>query len=277
MNLTGTGHKMGPWGYIAPEALTGKEVSNWRPADVYSLTKCLWKFAMGDNYPPQGTLYVRERGTSLYPVGGKPAMELARLLEQTTHNIARERPRMRDLRDELNSWLGEFSPEDTIAPPQKPTKVGWRLTPVDRQLRIADRGLEAIAEDCAQHVLAGIRHRGDVTGEIHTCKPSQIEISDELLEALTRGDPDWEYDFNPAKSLVWPETWPLLRVICQAIGVHDEVTYYAQWQVRESLDAEWVPATPVRVATGVLWFPRDFIARRALRAELTSDDPSPES
>jgi serine/threonine-protein kinase len=48
-SLTGDGRKLGPWGFIAPEALETRKGVDWFAADVYSLAKCLWAVAAGND------------------------------------------------------------------------------------------------------------------------------------------------------------------------------------------------------------------------------------
>jgi serine/threonine protein kinase len=269
MSLTDAGRKHGPWGYIAPEALNNDGLKNWAPADVYSLAKCLWKIARGENFPPQGTLYIREPDTSLLRVGGAPGLELGRLLELATAQRPHERPLMRDIRDELGVWLTQH-PEGSVVPPQPTRRVHFSARE-HLQRRAEARGAEGIARDCVHSVLDPLRPLRPGATQVTDANAGEIEAPPDVIQAITRGDPDWAPDFNPTLQLVWDD-YPNQRVVGQAVGEHDFATYLAQWQHQDP-EESWQAITPLRVATGAMWFPSDLAARTQLTDQLADDAP----
>jgi hypothetical protein len=249
LGLTDAGRKQGPWGYIAPEALNNENVRYWKPADVYSLIKCFWKIAQNKNYPPQGTLYIREEGTTLFPVGGAAGIELARLLEVGTAPRPQERPRMSVVRDELLAWLLQHA-AGTVNRPDKGRAFQYLATTYS-QRRADEQGIEGIAAESLFAILNPLRGARSGSTSVADAEGADIEASPAIIHMITGGDPDWEAEFSATKALTWVEH-PRLRVIAQAIGQHDFATYLAQWQTRAHDEADWIAACPVQTAQGTL-------------------------
>jgi serine/threonine protein kinase len=80
-DLTMEGGKVGPANFSAPETLAWKADTDPFKADVFSLAKSFWAVAAGEIYPPQGPLLIRLREVDQTDFGGRPAQDLARLLE----------------------------------------------------------------------------------------------------------------------------------------------------------------------------------------------------
>ena len=268
--LTTAGVKAGPWGYIAPEALINDDVKNWRPADVYSLAKCLWKAARGQPYPPQGTLYVFEKQNSLYPVGGDPALELAQLLESCTAYDVHARPSMREVSDELQVWLTD-NPASTIVKPNL-TKYGSFLDRGYAVRKAAQAGEDAIVEDCVHGLMNPLRDCLSGPTDLDHASASGLDPDQAVVHRITRGDPDYVCDFSATLNLLWNDH-PNIRVIAQGIGDNQDATYFGQWQTRPDADASWQSASPLRSTSGRLWFPSDYSTRAWLSNQLAADKP----
>jgi serine/threonine protein kinase len=268
--LTVAGVKAGPWGYIAPEALNNDDVKDWKPADVWSLAKCLWKIARAQPYPPQGTLYVFETQNSLYPVGGVPAFELARLLEACTTYEPLGRPSMRDLCDELRCWLTD-NPASSIIKPNPARYEGF----LDRgytMRKAAQGGRDAIVEDCVRGLMNPLRKCLTGPTDLNHASAADLDPGQTIVDRVTHGDPDYASEFSATLNLLWNDH-PNIRVIVQGIGDNEDATYYGQWQTRPGVGSLWQPASPMRYTRGRLWFPSDYSTRAWLSQQLAADKP----
>ena len=266
--LTDVGRKMGPWGYIAPEALNNDDVRDWGPADVHALAKCLWKFAKGDAYPQQGPLYVFEDANNLYWEGGKPALQLARLLEASTSLRTRERPTMRDFRDELRCWLNDHHASTTASPAR--TNLRRWFEP-GRDFQKASRGGDdAIAEHCVRDILNPVRPCLPSPTKLDAASAADLQPTQDLILSVTGGDPDWAAEFSATLALE-SEQLANVRVIVQGVGEDEGATYFGQWQTRADEHAAWQPASPMRHTSGRMWFPTDFSTRAWMSSELAAD------
>lgn len=271
-DLNLTEGKLGSWGYLSPEGLNNVgDVQNWAPSDVYSLAKCLWKFAKDLPYPHPGTLYIIEPPTSLYGIGGTPALDLARLLEDATSYDPARRPSMKAFAAELRSWLARHAPAD-VKPPIRLHPIPVESATVYRQRLISKRGEEAIARDVLLALLRPLRHLHGEPSEAVAVSAGELALPDHLSERLTGGDPDWE----PEGAVVtWALTWPDepgLRVLAQAVDDGQITYFYAQWQRRE--DDGWTPASDVDATMGVPWWPSCRDNLDALATRLEAADPS---
>lgn len=271
LNLTDG--KLGSWGYLSPEALNNLGgVQDWGPSDVYSLAKCLWKFAKGLPYPHPGTLYIIEPPTSLYGVGGKPALDLARLLEDATSYDERRRPSMMAFATELRSWLARHDPAKVEAPAHL-HPMPFESMSVYGQRMTAKRGDEAIARDVLLALLRPLRPLHGEPSEAVSVRAGELTLSDELWEQLSGGNPDWEPEGAVVTwELKWPNE-PELRVVVQAVDDGQLTYFYAQWQRQER--QAWKHATDVDFTTGVPWWPSCRDDLDALAARLQAADPSP--
>ncbi|MFI6047219.1 serine/threonine protein kinase [Nocardia sp. NPDC051321] len=111
--LTAARERVGPQGFLAPEALRAATVTNWHAADVYSLARTLWVMAaprqewsdgkITTDYPPPGQ--IRDLKYSLKHFGGPPARELDLLVQEATSDMPSQRPTAAEFADELRSWL----------------------------------------------------------------------------------------------------------------------------------------------------------------------------
>jgi serine/threonine protein kinase len=266
--LTDAGRKVGPWGYIAHEALNNDDVHNWAPADVHALAKCLWKFATAHTYPPQGPLYLFEETNTLYWTGGKPALELGRLLEASTSPHPRERPTMRDFRDELRCWLNDH-PTATIETKELKKISIW--TQPGRDFRQASRaGEDAIAEHCVRDILKPLRPCLPGSTILDVAQAADLDPGPQIIHSVTGGDPDWAPEFSETLALE-SEELANVRVIVQGLGDNEDATYFGQWQTRASDESPWQPATPMRHTSGRMWFPTDFSTRAWMSSELAAD------
>lgn len=116
-------NKLGPFAYLAPEALNPKPTTYWPAADVYSLAKTMWALAeyqyecaLADAteeraevpilFPPQGEMNsTTEWAYSFRRFFGPAGYHLDPLLRDATSNDPFRRPTAREIRDEFQSWL----------------------------------------------------------------------------------------------------------------------------------------------------------------------------
>ncbi|WKX01764.1 MULTISPECIES: protein kinase [Rhodococcus] len=109
--------KIGPFAFLAPEALNVTDNMAWYAADVYSLTKTMWSLAEYQAactkgpvekilYPPQGEMNATgDWAYSLAPYFGPAGRELDRLIQDATSNAPNRRPTARKFGKELVAWL----------------------------------------------------------------------------------------------------------------------------------------------------------------------------
>ncbi|MGW4482195.1 protein kinase domain-containing protein [Rhodococcus triatomae] len=116
-------NKLGPFAYLAPEALNPKSTTYWPAADVYSLVKAMWSLAEYQYectlmdatdgpadvpilFPPQGEMNsTTEWAYSFRRFFGPAGHHLDPLLRDATSNDPSRRPTARDIQDEFHAWL----------------------------------------------------------------------------------------------------------------------------------------------------------------------------
>jgi serine/threonine protein kinase len=267
--MTSAGRKLGPWGFIAPEALNGEDEVNWLAADVYSLAKCLWATATARPYPIQGTLYVPEPATSLYAQGGSAGLALGRLLEIATAHRSHERPSMRRVADELTLWLGQH-PAEAVKRPASTKRVTFSGFP-DLLARRADAGgPEEIGKDSLKQLLNDLRDLHAGRSEIHEVDDNAISFD---LADVGIHDPDWSASWFATKALTWPSK-PGLRLVAHGFGEgNDDITYTAQWHAQDA-DGAWRPASSMMHSDSEPRLPSDTATRRELAASVAANMPS---
>jgi len=102
--LTKNTRKLGPIYFIAPEMLNSPASANPGPADVFSLAKCIWVMATGQNYPIPGPIRVDDQITTVSSyVQHQAAGRLDVLLQSATTTDPNERLSMSSLADELQA------------------------------------------------------------------------------------------------------------------------------------------------------------------------------
>ncbi len=105
-SLTPTGARLGPTFYIAPEMLLDASRADAGPADVYSLAKCLWRLATGQNYPIPGEIHADEPQMRLGSWVSTPRIHLLDpVIEAATRHSPAQRLTMAQFSDELQTWL----------------------------------------------------------------------------------------------------------------------------------------------------------------------------
>lgn len=104
--LTGSNENIGPRGFIAPEMMTGKQVEDCRPADVYCLAKVAWVLATDQNWPPPGQLRLDVEGHRVAALVTAPrASQLDLVLSRATSDDPASRPPIGDFATELRALL----------------------------------------------------------------------------------------------------------------------------------------------------------------------------
>jgi serine/threonine protein kinase len=116
-SVTVPNKKLGPLHYIAPEMLISPTIADGKSADVYSLAKCLWVIATGQQYPIPG-----EQRDSVYQtrlstyISHPKARLLDKLISQYTRYNPTERPSMKEVEETLNLWLQEKEQPSSLRP-----------------------------------------------------------------------------------------------------------------------------------------------------------------
>jgi serine/threonine protein kinase len=269
-SLTGVGGKLGPWGFIAPEALETHKGVDWFAADVYSLAKCLWAIATGRRFPLQGTLFIREEAASLYEHGGQPGLALGRLLELATAHRPYDRPRMRELRDELMLWLDQHPPGSTVRSVRRGRRRVRSTAFSDYYERMVDAGgPERVADHRVHQLLDLLRDRRLTSSEIQSVGGGELKVD---LFDVGIHDPDWTAEWVATKSLTWPD-YPAIRVIAEGVGGSvDDILYIAQWQVRIGAST-WQGTSQIRYRWAKMRLPSDVRTRSELAGVIAADDP----
>jgi hypothetical protein len=110
-DLTEPDRPLGPRFFMAYEMMRDPTTADAHLADVYSLAKTLWVFAVGQNFPPPG--HQREdvsgyRIRELRPSARADVLD--RITDRATRTDPESRPTMRALSDELGAWLETLEP-----------------------------------------------------------------------------------------------------------------------------------------------------------------------
>jgi hypothetical protein len=104
--LTRSGRPLGPAHYTPYEMLIDAAAADPKAADVYSLAKTFWVLATGQTFPPEGHQPAATRGFSIADSRYHPrAVLLDQLIDRATRIHAAERPAMREVADELATWI----------------------------------------------------------------------------------------------------------------------------------------------------------------------------
>ncbi|GFJ93105.1 protein kinase domain-containing protein [Phytohabitans rumicis] len=104
--LTEHGRKLGPTDFMAPEMRESPDTADPELADVYSIAKTLWVLLAGANLPFPGRHRPDDdicRLTARHDYRWAPHLDL--LIERCTVDVPGERPRMREVADELDAML----------------------------------------------------------------------------------------------------------------------------------------------------------------------------
>ncbi|MCY4578845.1 MAG: serine/threonine-protein kinase [Chloroflexi bacterium] len=115
--LTVPGRKMGPLFFMPDEMIFDAMRADPAPADVFSLSKTLWVLCTNQRWPPQGEqraeneLHSIKPYTSFHPL----ANLLDQLIERCTNPEPSARPTMKQVADDLRSWLNldDTTPQET--------------------------------------------------------------------------------------------------------------------------------------------------------------------
>lgn len=103
--VTRAGRRLGPVDYLAPEMRANADTADSEPADVYSLAKTIWTLLTGA-VPLPGPHRIDDEAYRLGTYLSHARLgELDLLLERCTRHSPGERPRLREIVDELQAWL----------------------------------------------------------------------------------------------------------------------------------------------------------------------------
>lgn len=184
--LTEPGQKLGPAHFIAPEMVEDPATAAPGPADVWSLAKTLWVLAVGQNFPPPGTLRADQPATSLRANNlHERAYVLEPILERATMLDPAQRPTMRVLADELAAWsappVEPATPADLDDLERRVAAITAPAASAEEARLVRDRKLMLLFErlrDSGVHRLYGPMER---LGRVH------IEQQSLILQGLGGG------------------------------------------------------------------------------------------
>lgn len=232
--LTLDGSKVGPANFLAPEALQWTEDTDPFAIDVFSFAKSLWAVAAGKDYPPQGPLLIRLPEADLSPMGGRPAQDLARLLELATETAPSFRPDMAAVRDELRVWLDLYPPGSTT----RPVKRAYRtLFDEHFSVRALERaGLDKVLDRAVHELLDGCR---DLRKGSSSIKEDADAWLDPDIDSLSGGDPEWVPERAVTNRLMWPGVPDLRLVATGVLEGEDDLSYDMAWHVRDRETLGW--------------------------------------
>jgi serine/threonine-protein kinase len=266
-DITEDGRGVGPMHFMAPEAREYHDGLDPFPADVYALAASLWAAAAGKRYPPLGVLGATREAASLYSAGGEPAHELARLLELATADRPYDRPRMRELRDELRHWMS-LHPEGSVPAPEV-SPYGAYFPQMRHSKDHAGEPWD-VSDRCVRDLLNALRHlgpSGSQGSEMDKGKTGELQgdYGDED-RAAAGWEPEWT---TPVRTLTWSgHPW---RIVAMAYGEgKDEQTYLVEWH--HNLDGPWKLAWHGS-DTARLRLPSDYAVRSRLADLIQTSDP----
>lgn len=265
--LTLDGSRVGPANFLAPEAMQWTVGTDAFAADVFSFAKSLWAVAAGKDYPPQGPLLVRLPEADLSPVGGRPAQDLARLLELATETAPSFRPSMAAVRDELRIWLDLYPPGSTT----RPVKQRYR-TLFDElySVRALDRkGLDEVLDRAVHQLLDGCRELRKGGSSIQQDPDAWL---DPQVEGFSGGDPEWVPERVITRRLMWPSVPDLRLAATGVLEGEDDLTYDIAWHVRDRETLRW--SVIWRDTGGArLRLPSELALRRSLQERARQEAP----
>ena len=166
--VTRHGQPLGPYYFMAPEMRRNADTADAELADVYSLAKTLW--AIGAHCdPPPGQLR-RDTPTLRLTshIGNSRAKLLEPLLERCTADDPLERPRLREVADELSWWaeptvstqldLSRYAIE--VQRLRNATSVVKMETERQRLERVYNEARERVLLNLAEHLSGAMQQAG---------------------------------------------------------------------------------------------------------------------
>lgn len=265
--LTLDGSKVGPANFLAPEALQWTLGTDAFAVDVFSFAKSLWAIAAGMHYPPQGPLLIRLPEVDLSPIGGRPAEDLARLLELATETDPSSRPHMAAVRDELRIWLELHPPGSTT----RPSKQGYRTTFDELfSVRALERkGLDEVLDRAVHQLLDGCRGLRKGSSSIQQDAGAWL---DPQVEGLAGGDPEWVPERAVTRRLMWPGVPDIRLTATGVLEGEDDVTYDIAWHVRDRETLRWSAAWR-DTSRARLRLPNELALRRSMQQRASREAP----
>ncbi|MDV8071155.1 hypothetical protein R4P64_32065 [Rhodococcus sp. IEGM 1366] len=158
-------NKLGPYTYIAPEALRPHHNANWYAADVYSLMKTMWALAeyqyehllaLETGAPPPSQIFPPPQGEinatnewaySFRRFFGPEGKYLDTLLQDATSNDPARRPTAGDIRNEFRAWLRLT--KGVEAKPSPRSNYGTLVNRVERFEKAREQFLETLKREIA--------------------------------------------------------------------------------------------------------------------------------
>lgn len=166
--VTRHGQPLGPYYFMAPEMRRNADTADAELADVYSLAKTLWAIAACCD-PPPGQL---RRDTPTLQLSSHLKHSRAKLLdplfERCTADNPLERPRLREVADELSWWaeptvstqldLSQYVTE--VQHLRNATRVVKKETTRERHERLYNEAFVRVSSDLAGHLSAAMEQAG---------------------------------------------------------------------------------------------------------------------
>ncbi|MCD2104914.1 protein kinase [Rhodococcus erythropolis] len=228
---TGFMNKVGAFAYMAPEAGVAGSVTNWGPADVYSLAKTMWSLAAPRNqvselqFPPLGHHQSLYPGYGLQYLTDSRAASLNGLMESASDLNPSMRPTLAEFAAELRSWLAQNqSLNDATAVPPGSRGFAYLVRAVSEWDRSASEFIVALIQEAH-------RTLGVVFVDVGTMENRPHEILDPYTgqsrssAVMTLESDNDDEDFSDHTAVVmYPHSRKLRIVIGAQISRMDEDT-----------------------------------------------------
>jgi serine/threonine protein kinase len=214
--LTGVNERVGPWNTIAPEMQReAREITDARPADVYSFAKLIWIILMEDENCFEGQ-YGKEKVFALndYHFAVDSIECIEQLLIDSTNDDPGQRPIILEVLNYIDQWERVNSDEELLKQEKRMVAeetIRRTLRPESTIFTELEAILDIIKRIIESYVLRS-RQFNDLSLKI--CKPSQVS------GCLEIGDGRTTYIFKPKKITL--ETKPDTHYILEIEDILDE-------------------------------------------------------
>lgn len=195
-SVTRAGGALGPSNFMAPEMLEYVPGTDARPADVYSLAKCVWALMARRNYPLPGHQRADDRESLAALTGERRASDLDRLIEAATEHDPGRRPSMAEMAIGLKAWVeahlvtrdDEVGDELTAAISRARTRLSTQLSEAEAAATDLDSAQNAFGElvEAMQPVLGALPQVGSSINPVQSDQMLDATLGHPFLEELGR-------------------------------------------------------------------------------------------